>query len=411
MPSNSILNPSLVRHNNYRSILLAIRGLGSATVTAIAEKLALSKTAISKGIAFLADLGFVLPMGKEASSAVGGKPAELYTISPTCRFSCSVVHYGDLMTVSLFDFLGTQVGQASFPIPQSSVTAQELPALFCGWVEQVAKSTGITTRQLCGVVFLAGHAFLNRFYKSTVEIDGFKEAAGAQLGIPGFVYVEDPKDMRGYSELRADPARQDETLVVISVLRTEITGCVIDHGVIRRGHHGSIADFAHVTTDYSMSRTCSCGRKGCYGTIVKRDAILHTVTRELRAGAESSLQPTYQQGVLQIMDVVHAAEEGDPVAKKCMDRVLENHFNLIFTIYLILHPDEIIFQTGTASKTYHSERLNQLLQEADDPLNGRAITMRISQGTYEPFEATAIGAADFCVDQYLNNPACFEKPM
>lgn len=411
---NMVLKPASVRHNNYRSILLTIRSMGICTVADIAKELNLSKTAIFKAILRLTELGFVISAGKGSSTASGGKPPEKYSINPNCRYTCSISFYHDVIMVYIHNFIGELVHQTAFPTPDAYMNnTDEVLTFSYKWITQTLSFCHVEPRLLCGVIFLYDsdpmrQDLANLYFKSKERTAELGRRLSEKLGIPDVIYVRSPKDMRGYAELQSDESRREKLVVVVSVLKEEVTGCILHHGAILEGAGSSAANFAHVPTDLSMEHLCTCGRRGCFATVALKSYILKRLSKELKAGTPTMLQEPYQAHSLNMVNVVHAAEAGDEVANRHMDHVLENYTTLIYIIYLTLNPDEVILQVGPNGKDYHERELNKRFREINLPSHDRTEVLKISTSPIEPYKATAIGAANYCVDNYLNNPICFD---
>lgn len=409
-----VLKPAAVRHNNYRSILLTVRELGVCTVADIAARLSLSKTAIFKAILHLTELGFVLSAGKGTSSAAGGKPPEKYSVNPNCRYTCVINFYHDLIIVYIHNFAGGIVHQTSFPFPDFMVTdVNELLAYCCAWISQTLSFCQLEPKHLCGVIFLydttpARHNAIFQCFKNPAVVQELKARLAEKLGIPNVVYVENPKDMRGYAELQADQSRRQKLVAVVSVLKEEVTGCILHYGRVLHGAGNMVGNFAHMPTDFSMTTQCSCGRRGCFASAVLRDPILKRLAIELKSGTPSSLQGSYQARTMSMVDVTTAADAGDELAGRHMDFVLENYTRLIYMVYLTLNPDELVLQIGPNGREFHERELNRRFHALDLPSPGGKDVLKISTSSIEPYKATAIGAANYCIDNFLDNPACFD---
>jgi hypothetical protein len=244
--TNVVLKPSSVRHNNYRSVLLTIRTLGVCTVSDIAEKLNLSKTAIFKAVLALQEQGFVLSAGKGASTPSGGKPPETYCVNPNCRYTCSITFYHDLVIVYIHNFMTELIHQTSFPLNMGlECTPEAYADLFCQWIYQAFAQCHADPKLLCGVLFLHDREALqqdsiSQLFLSSEMHHPLTLHLANKLGIPNLIHVEQPKDMRGYAELRVDDSRRNKLVVVISVLKEDVTGCVLNHGSILHGAAGTL---------------------------------------------------------------------------------------------------------------------------------------------------------------------------
>ena len=415
MQSNLVLKPASVRHNNYRSILLTIRAKGICTVGDIADELGLSKTAVFKALLRLTEQGFVMSAGKGSSTATGGKPPENYCINPNCRYTCTISFYHDIIIAHIHNFMGEKIHQTSFPLPDntSTISKEETIDLCAQWISQALSFCNLTPSQLCGIVVMHDNEVsrqdpMYHFIKNPQLFPLFKKMLSEKLNISDVIHIGHSKDMRGYAELHTGEDRKKKLVVIVSVLKEEVTGCILHYGSILHGSAGTAADFAHITTDYALRNQCTCGRRGCFASAVLKNHILKGISRELKAGSPSILQESFINQSLNMVEVVNAVELGDELAKRHMDIVLDNYIHLLYNIYMTLNPDEIVLQVGSHGQAFHERELNQRFRELNLPKQAFKDVLKISTSHIEPFKATSIGAAHYCIDQYLDNPNCFE---
>ncbi len=410
--TNSILKPASVRHNNYRSVFLTIKELESCSVSHITQRLDLSKTAISKTINILANLGYILSTGKGSSSGAGGKRPELYSVSPNYKYTCCISFYNENTIVEIRNFIGAQAYHKTFDSPESCTTLENFVEFCYMKIIETFNCCGITSDKLCGVIIISDQdkftedkGILQILCSLETGEDRIKSQLSKALGTKVAISIENSKDMRGYAELRFDKCRKNKTVVIISVLIQSITGCVICDGMVLNGANGLLGSVAHITTDYSMSKVCSCGRRGCFASVCLQGPILEEIKSEIENGAETSLTLLRQSKSIKMSDIIDASIAGDKLAVRHMDFVLENYVRLFQTIQLTLNPDEVILQIGPYSRGLHYKELNQRfealkLPESDKPL-------KISTSEIDPMEAAFIGAADYCIDTYLSQPHSF----
>lgn len=412
-----VLKPATIKHNNYRSILLTIKNIGPCTVTKISEQLNLSKTAISKAIVSLQAQGFIEVVGKGDSSATGGKPADLYAINPICRYTCAITFYHEVIIVRICDFLGNTVIQTTYSHTATYNLNSEILAKYSSeWILNTCTSGSIPPEKICGIIFLYD-INNNGTFSATKLLHDIKTNAQAQTQLNQFIrqYLKincpvaicQSKNMRGYAVLQEDNNRREKMVAVVSIMKESVSGCLLHNGKIIEGKTESALNIAHVPVSDDKKHLCSCGQYGCYSAVTLKDNILADLYDAFKNGEPSILLNKSKERTLHIGDVMNAYAQGDELAIKTMDKVLSYHVKLIYLIYLMLNPDEIVFQVGMGGAEFHRIELNKRFSTLQLPNKSSEPPITLSVSNLEPFDATAIGAANYCIDLYLSLPDCF----
>lgn len=132
----------------------------------------------------------------------------------------------------------------------------------------------------------------------------------AELGVPCFV----EHDARAVAAWLAHQPGAPSDLAYLSV-GTGISAGVVIGGRLLRGADGLAGEVGHLLADPAGPR-CACGLVGCLEAIASGPAIARAAALELAAGTESTLGPDSEPA-----DVYRAAEEGDPLAGRIVERV------------------------------------------------------------------------------------------
>lgn len=135
------------------------------------------------------------------------------------------------------------------------------------------------------------------------------ELVSAELGVPCFV----EHDARAVAAWLAQQPGAAADLAYLSV-GTGISAGVVIGGRLLRGADGLAGEVGHLLSDPAGPR-CACGLVGCLEAIASGPAVARAAAQELAAGAESSLRP--EPGPA---DVYEAAEAGDPLARRLVER-------------------------------------------------------------------------------------------
>ena len=406
--------PSSVRHSNYRSILSVIASKDSCSALDISEAVGLSKTAISKALLRLQDWGFILHVGKGSTSSVGGKRPDLYAMNPDFRYSCCISFQQNATIVALHDFVGQPVIQQSNTdtIDLSSRTAFIHHCRNC--VIDVLMRKKITVDQLSGIMLISDydhfsgrHKIIEALFPTKAEQQILIDELANSLHASTSIYIENSRHLRGYAELRFHPECKNENIAVISVLRNNITGCIIENGSIVYGANGTAGEFGHIVTDYSLSRQCACGNRGCAVSVCLKDGIHDYIRRRLDEGVSSSLAPLFnREEEPEITEVFEAISQGDPLALEFNQFQHDNYARMLFTIQLTLNPDHIFLQTGPFNRSRIHEGVYHTFLKKNQALGLTPPKFTISD--LLPMDAAFWGAADYCIHRYIQDPDHFD---
>lgn len=132
---------------------------------------------------------------------------------------------------------------------------------------------------------------------------------GAALGVPCFV----EHDARAVAAWLARQPGAPTDLAYLSV-GTGISAGVVIGGRLVRGADGLAGEVGHLLAD-PAGPMCGCGLVGCLEAIASGPAIARAAALELADGVESALPVEPQPA-----DVYRAADAGDPLARRLIER-------------------------------------------------------------------------------------------
>jgi predicted NBD/HSP70 family sugar kinase len=130
-----------------------------------------------------------------------------------------------------------------------------------------------------------------------------------------------------------------DDFVVVSVGDGVGAGIVVD-GNLYRGADGAAGEIGHLPVA-GGTVTCWCGRGGCLEAVSSDYAVKVYVSEALARGEASSL-PGAEPGTLTIDEVRAAAEEGDPVARRALEKAGRMLGLGLATLVNVLNPRLVI---------------------------------------------------------------------
>ncbi len=160
-------------------------------------------------------------------------------------------------------------------------------------------------------------------------------------GLP--VYVENDANAFALGEKWFGAGRGKEHIVALT-LGTGVGGGVITHGILLKGYLGIGAELGHVIIQPN-GPICGCGNYGCLETLASATAIVR-MANEGRKKYPDSLIFKHEEVTAKI--VMDAAREGDKLALKIRDRVVEALARAIAGFVHIFNPEVVIIGGGVA---------------------------------------------------------------
>ena len=236
----------------------------------------------------------------------------------------------------LTDASGTALGQVS--VPTRTATPDELLDSISQAIHLVLGQAQATPPQIqriglgvpghvdpaTGIVHLAVNLNLQNYPLGAALSDRFKT--------PTFL----ENDVRTAAIGVFDALRQSEpvdSLAYVSI-GTGLAAGVILNGRLHRGHNGLAGEIGHMIAEPGGT-LCNCGLRGCLETIVAGPAI---VRQMLAAEPEAAIQHAG--------DVYEAAVQGNPNAKKVVQRVSQHLSQAIQWLIVTYDVEKIVLGGG-----------------------------------------------------------------
>ncbi len=165
------------------------------------------------------------------------------------------------------------------------------------------------------------------------------------IGVP--VYAGNDATLAGIAEMEAGVLRGVKCGVMLT-LGTGVGSAVICEGRIQYGANNVASEIGHMIVGSNFYR-CSCGRNGCLETFASATALIRYAKRLLKAGEPSVLGQMCPNGNIDSISgimIFNAAQEGDAVAAKAVDRVARYLGIGISNVIAVLDPEKIVLGGG-----------------------------------------------------------------
>lgn len=158
-------------------------------------------------------------------------------------------------------------------------------------------------------------------------------------------FIENDVRAAGMGEAVFGDYRDSESMIYMSI-GTGIAAAIIREKKILRGTHGLAGEIGHAVVERD-GLPCKCGARGCLEAMAAGPAISTHAENAIRAGEKSALADLLAaDGALSAEAVVRAAEAGDQLALKVIDRV-GGYLAFALQALLLAHdPDRVILSGG-----------------------------------------------------------------
>ena len=236
----------------------------------------------------------------------------------------------------LVDASGSVLGQAT--MPTRTATPDELLATISRAIHAVLTEANATPQQIqCIGLGVPGHVdpatgIVHLAVNLNLQNYPLGPALSARFKTPTFL----ENDVRTAAIGAFDHLRQSEPLDSLAYVSigTGLAAGLILNGRLHRGHNGLAGEIGHMIVE-PEGELCNCGLRGCLETIVAGPAI---VRQMLAAEPEAAIQHAG--------DVYEAAVQGNPNAKKVVQRVSQHLSQAIQWLIMTYDVEKIVLGGG-----------------------------------------------------------------
>lgn len=191
---------------------------------------------------------------------------------------------------------------------------------------------------------------------------------------------------------------------------TGIGAGLILNSTIYRGHSGSAGELGHVTIDEN-GPLCYCGNRGCLETLAGANAIVHDACNSLsvawahRLPASTSVLSPEKQHLVDITDVIAAAQHGDTACRSAIEHAGERIGIALAGLINLFNPSIIVIGGGvTRADELFLHPLRQAASSRSLPAawKGTQIVLSNLDDT-----AVSFGAVSLVLDTLFHVPSTF----
>lgn len=125
---------------------------------------------------------------------------------------------------------------------------------------------------------------------------------------------------------------------------TGISAGIILHSKLYRGSNGMAGEIGHIVVEPNGPR-CNCGMYGCLEAMASGPAIAQQAAQEVASGRDTTLRNLSR---ISAQDVFQAAESGDPVARRIIQRASAYLSRAIHGLVMAYDVDKVVLGGGVS---------------------------------------------------------------
>lgn len=338
--SMSAARPSDLKLNNRMQILELFKAGGVYSVAELARKIGVSRQTVMKGIQFFLEKGIVVSDGKADSTSMGGKRAELFSLSAD-RYLLSLLVCPEDATLNLINFRCETVESRSI----GNVCGLEPEALVvavCAEYIRMLGDHGIDINNvygfcatLPGIVDSNGVMCCTSFFPSWEKNVPIGQLFVSRLGGDMKVIVEGWGKVCGSASRSYDQSEQERVATVLTQWDT-ISACLIDQRRIVNGKDDMLSAFGHMILAPQDDEVCRCGSRGCF------ERQISAARLRMLAEAEGAEEGGMLSKDFTVKEMFKASAKGDAMAQKLSEYAAGQFARALRNLILIFAPDRVI---------------------------------------------------------------------
>lgn len=333
-----------------QKILNLIRLYGPISRVAIAEKLEISNTAVTKYINDLILESVITETGTEKST--GGRKPTLLNIDPDFGYIIGIDFGQSIVRIAAFNLLNQVIFRNVMRASELQNPNQGIPKII-EMIHQI-KSKIIPRQKLLaigvavsGIVGETHGAYMRMINLPGWEHVDFKTPLEQHFDVP--VYVDDSARMATLYESIIPSNGRYKNLIYIGVGIGIGTGIMI-YGRLYRGASGLAGELGHIIVQED-GLVCGCGNRGCLEQYASVPAMVNNAKKSLRYGVRSTILD-YAGGDIEKVDSFSLAKALEHRDKLAFNIVLEAGTYLgkgISQMINLFNPERIIIGGGGAN--------------------------------------------------------------
>lgn len=254
---------------------------------------------------------------------------------------------GTTVKIAYFDREGTLLEKWEIPTDTAENGSKILPDIACS-IQAFLKERSVDKNSLLGIgIGVPGPVndagVVNRCVNLGWESFNIQKTLEELTGLP--VKAGNDANMAALGEAWKGGGQGCENMVFIT-LGTGVGGGIILHGRPISGVHGAGGEIGHMTVNPREQELCGCGKSGCVEQYCSATGVVRMAKKQLDSLDESSLLRSIP--TLSCKDVFDAANAGDALAIRVLDRVYDYMGQFIASVCCVTDPETVVLGGGVS---------------------------------------------------------------
>jgi Transcriptional regulator/sugar kinase len=339
---------------NLKKIVLGyFSNAGNATIADLCKELNLSVPKVTMLLNELIHDGLVQDNGKIESSS--GRKPNAYGLVSNSGFFIGVDVKHNHINIGLSDLqkrLIKIVKNVNYTLENNKESLESL----CQIINNFIKDLPISKDKILGIgLNLTGR--INHATGYSYSYFHFNEEPLSKIiesKVHISVFLENDSRAMAYAEFCVGNVHKEKNVLFLNMDYGIGLGILID-GQLYYGNSGFSGELGHIPM-FQNEIMCHCGKKGCLETEASGAALVRIFKEKLKEGSSSILSKKFKQDIIQLEDIINAANNDDILAIDLIGKIGENLGRGIALLINIFNP-ELVILGGTLAATEDYIRL------------------------------------------------------
>ncbi|MBR1559983.1 MAG: ROK family protein [Clostridia bacterium] len=348
--------PSDLKLSNRMQILELFKSGAVYSVADIAREIGISRQTVMKAIQFFLEKGIIVSDGKADSGSMGGKRAELFTLSAD-RYLLNVLICPSCLYISLFNFRCETIGDYTREDIVNAPVDEIMDATIAA-CDRLLKRHGVAKRDLRGLCLTTSGIMergTNRLRYNSLFPEWGKdipiaEKLAAHYGSGVAVLTENVARVCGSGYLPVSRIRHSRGVSVFTRWGG-IGACMMTRGHMLCGKDSLIGEIGHMLINPADDEVCACGYRGCFERQVSVER-LRTLAHKWAGECPDSELASDIDGMT-IPGMFEASAKGDPLARRLSEYAATQFAAALRNVTLTYNPTAVVFQGDYAFADEH----------------------------------------------------------
>ena len=412
--SMAAARPSDLKLNNRIQILELFKSGTVYSVADLAKHIGISRQTVMKAIQFFLEKGIIVSDGKASSGSMGGKRAELFTLSAD-RYLFNVLICPSCLYISLFNYRCEVIDEYM----REDIVGQDVDRIMDAAVtvcDELLSKHGLSKADVRGVCLstsgifdrATGRVRYNSLFpawgKDVPLVNKLRDYFGEDV----IVLPDNVARVCGSAYLHGLHASRNSVITVFSRWGG-VGACFLAGDHIVYGKDALIGEIGHMIVNPCDPEVCACGSRGCFERQVSVER-LRSLALQWRDDHPESRLAREPLEAMTIQDVFAASEQGDTLGRTLSAYAATQFATALRNMTLMFNPDEIILLGDYASADDHFREilyreLRTFRYYSDSADGDNPFRLKVDQRRIQ--ELTTLGAYSLLINRLFSDETTY----